>query len=314
VYSNGTLTISNSTIAANTLQGGNGSDGYPFYIGFFGGNGGTAQGGGVYSNGTLTISNSTIAANQATGGTHGRGDIYGSDGPATGGGVYNQGMLQTDDTILAGNTVTGPGINTSPDLAGNLGSLGYNLIGNTQGGSGFDPTDLLNVDPLLGPLQDNGGPTQTMALLAGSPAIDAGNPNFTGPPFTDQRGFARVYNGRIDIGAFEYQPMPSTLTNTGSSGPGSLSQALVAAANQGAVSGSTQAIPVTGPGSSSMATASPAAAGPTAVSNTLAAAPGHDGSDLGSTLAAEGQRAVLDETLWAALGYHGRNDILPPLC
>jgi hypothetical protein len=56
---------------------------------------------------------------------------------------------------------------------------------------------------MLGPLQDNGGPTQTMALLSGSPAIDAGDN--TGAPDTDQRGFARIVGGTIDIGAFEVQ-------------------------------------------------------------------------------------------------------------
>src|SRR5213075_1699501 len=76
-------------------------------------------------------------------------------------------------------------------------------------------------DPVLGPLQENGGPTFTYALLPGSPAIDAGDPSFTPPPFYDQRGagFDRVVNGRIDIGSFEVQegkppppsptPMPS---------------------------------------------------------------------------------------------------------
>src|SRR5262249_37605415 len=90
---------------------------------------------------------------------------------------------------------------------GNLGSLGDNLIGNAQDGSGFQKTDLRNVDPLLGPLQDNGGPTRTRALLAGSPAIDAGDPAFQPPPDTDQpgEGFAPVVGGRIDIGAFEVQ-------------------------------------------------------------------------------------------------------------
>jgi hypothetical protein len=59
-------------------------------------------------------------------------------------------------------------------------------------------------------LQDNGGPTFTHELLLGSPAIDAGDPNFTPPPFDDQRGarFIRVFNGRIDIGSFEAQPTP----------------------------------------------------------------------------------------------------------
>jgi len=72
------------------------------------------------------------------------------------------------------------------------------------------PGDQINTDPMLGPLQDNGGPTFTQALLPGSPAIDAGDPNFTPPPFYDQRGprFRRVFNGRIDIGSFEKQPQP----------------------------------------------------------------------------------------------------------
>jgi hypothetical protein len=63
---------------------------------------------------------------------------------------------------------------------------------------------------MLGPLQDNGGPTFTNELLTGSPAIDAGDPNFTPPPDYDQRGpgFDRVVNGRIDIGAFEVEPLP----------------------------------------------------------------------------------------------------------
>ncbi len=67
---------------------------------------------------------------------------------------------------------------------------------------------LTSGDPLLAPLGDYGGPTQTMPPLPGSPAIDAGDPAFTGPPDTDQRGegFPRVLNGRIDIGAFEYMP------------------------------------------------------------------------------------------------------------
>jgi hypothetical protein len=72
--------------------------------------------------------------------------------------------------------------------------------------------DQINTDPLLGPLQDNGGATFTHALLAGSPAIDAGDPSFDpyafDPPLLyDQRGtpYARVANNRIDVGAFEAQ-------------------------------------------------------------------------------------------------------------
>jgi hypothetical protein len=96
----------------------------------------------------------------------------------------------------------------TPDLQGTLTTSGYNLIGSTSGGSSFAATDLLNVDPKLGPLQDNGGPTQTMALLSGSPALDAGDPSYPPSPTDyDQRGpgFARVAAGRVDVGASEVQ-------------------------------------------------------------------------------------------------------------
>src|SRR5439155_18199838 len=84
------------------------------------------------------------------------------------------------------------------------------------GGSGFVAADLVGsaagpIDPKLGPLQNNGGPTLTMALLPGSPAIDAGD-NTNAPPY-DQRGpgFPRIVNGKIDIGAFEVQAAASVL-------------------------------------------------------------------------------------------------------
>ena len=84
-----------------------------------------------------------------------------------------------------------------------------NIFGGT--GNLVATGDQINTDPMLGPLQDNGGPTFTHALLPGSIAVDAGDPNFTPPTNYDQRGpgFSRVYNGRIDIGAFEVQPTPT---------------------------------------------------------------------------------------------------------
>src|SRR4029077_8679273 len=89
-------------------------------------------------------------------------------------------------------------------------------------GNGFlnGPGDQINTDPILGPLQDNGGPTFTHALLPSSPAIDAGDPKFTPPPDYDQRGpgFVRVFNGRIDVGSFEVQPTP-TPTPTATASP-----------------------------------------------------------------------------------------------
>jgi len=86
-------------------------------------------------------------------------------------------------------------------------SDGYNLSSDDRGGFLTATGDQININPMLGPLQDNGGPTLTHALLPGSPAINAGDPNFIPPPDFDQRGpgFTRVVCGRIDIGAFEVQ-------------------------------------------------------------------------------------------------------------
>jgi hypothetical protein len=196
----GTVTVDSSTVAYNTaLSGGGIANPYGGTVvvrdSTLAGNTATSAAGGGIANDSgavLTVSNSTIAGNAA----------------ASGGGIANGGTLTTFDTILAGNLAP-----AGADLSGNLGSLGHNLIGNTTGGSGFDATDLLNVDPRLGPLQYNGGPTQTMALLPGSPALDAGDN--TGVPAFDQRGpgFARIVNGVIDVGAFEAQGPASNVPN-----------------------------------------------------------------------------------------------------
>jgi hypothetical protein len=168
VYNSGALTVRNTTLADNE------------------GAGPSVLGGGVYNAGTLTLMNSTLVGNAAD----------------AGGGIYNQGTLNLGDAILAFNRA-GPG----PDLLGSFTSLGYNLVTDPSDAQGLVPTDLVNLDPLLGPLQDNGGPTWTYALLPGSPAIDAGDPSFTGPPNNDQRGegYDRIVNGVVDIGAYEVQ-------------------------------------------------------------------------------------------------------------
>ena len=84
----------------------------------------------------------------------------------------------------------------------------FSLLG-TGVSPGAGSGNVFNNNPQLGLLADNGGPTLTHALLPGSPAIDAGDPSFASPPDSDQRGapFVRVSGGRIDIGAFELQPM-----------------------------------------------------------------------------------------------------------
>ena len=96
----------------------------------------------------------------------------------------------------------------------------YNLIGTGGSGglvNGINGNQVGVADPGLGPLADNGGPTQTIALLPGSPAIDAGSnalavdPTTGQPLTTDQRGpgFLRIVNGTVDIGAFEFSPAAS---------------------------------------------------------------------------------------------------------
>jgi hypothetical protein len=170
----------------------------------YGGGGSTSEGGGIYSAGTLTISHSTVSDNYCQ---------YVSGGVANdrGGGIWLSGVVHMSHTIVANNHALSGG----RDLYGALATSGYNLIGKSAGGSGYVPSDLLDVDPDLGPLQDNGGPTQTMALLPGSPAIDAGDPNPADPPEWDQRGpgFPRIVNGRIDIGAFEVQATGAPSSN-----------------------------------------------------------------------------------------------------
>jgi hypothetical protein len=156
------------------------------------------HGGGIaVSLGTLNLYHSTIASNSA---------------PSNGGGIgniVNPGKANIYNSILAGGSA-----GSGPDVAGSFASGGYNLVLNTNGSTGFTNTsDQVNVNPLLGPLADYGGPTPSMALRVGSPAMDKGK---SFGSMTDQRGFARplddlsVTNASggdgADIGAFEVDP------------------------------------------------------------------------------------------------------------
>jgi hypothetical protein len=103
------------------------------------------------------------------------------------------GSITLHNTIISNSPVGG-------NCSGIMTSQGYNLdSGNTCGLAGS--TDLSNTDPKIGPLQDNGGPTFTHALLSGSPAIDQGDN--TNCPATDQRGVSRPKGSSCDIGAYE---------------------------------------------------------------------------------------------------------------
>jgi hypothetical protein len=167
----------------------------------------TGYGGGISNSGDLQITSSTIAHNSASG------DDFG-----VGGGIYGDGFepTRTDSSIIALNTASTGG----PDYfsgSGVLLSTGYNIIGNNADAViNSQPTDQIGtptapIDPLLGPLADNGGPTLTHALQPGSPAINRGDP--AAPP-QDQRGYGRL--GVPDVGAFEFNGVrpPPTPTST----------------------------------------------------------------------------------------------------
>ena len=231
IFSSGSLEINNSTIS---------------------GNNGGLTGGGILSAGPMTITNSTVSANEAIG--SGGGIVCGSgmisnctisgntavfkDG-GNGGGIYcGGGTLTITNSTISGNRADrhGGGINLVGGTlqiantilkagmqganivndSGTVASQGYNISSDDGGGFLTSTGDQTNTDPVLGPLQNNGGLTFTHELLIGSPALNAGDPNFTPPPLNDQRGplYVRVFSGRIDVGSLEVQPAPPTPTPT----------------------------------------------------------------------------------------------------
>ena len=171
---NSSLEITNSTFSGNIA----GDDGGAIYL----------------SGSTAVIINSTITNNEATVGL--------------GEGLYGGLSVELGNTIIAGNIDSNePG--SSDCVGADLISLGGNIMGVLGCAIGVNPnpTDRYGfpenpLDPVLGPLQDNGGPTHTHALLDGSPAINMGlNENC---PTRDQRGVVRPVGGTCDIGAFEF--------------------------------------------------------------------------------------------------------------
>jgi hypothetical protein len=214
IFSGGAASVTNCTLSGNwTGRGGDGSDasGYMGWAGNGGDGGAGGYGGGLASQGTLLLTSATIVSNRtATGGVGGAGaagGVAGATGPVgAAGGMWIGGppaTAQVGGSIFVGNT----GSATSPEVGGTLFSAGSNLVGDPTGSTGFRvPVDLFAVDPLLGPLMDNGGPTLTHVLLPGSPAINAGA--ITGNPTSDQRGFPRVVCTLADIGAVESQACP----------------------------------------------------------------------------------------------------------
>jgi CSLREA domain-containing protein len=274
----GTATIRNSTISNNlTLPGGGGggivNGGTMYIIGCSITGNQAAQGGGIWtSGGQLFLTNSTISGNTALGfnpvGLGGgiynattasggsqvtiiNSTIANNQSRGTGGGIRrdSSGNVKIRNTIIAQNTSIST---TEADVSGTIISNGVNLIGNTTGSTGWIASDLLNVDPMLGPLADNGGGTMTHSLLPGSPAFNAGinslaiNPQTQMPLTTDQRGFLRFYGGTVDIGAFESQPVITGTVAygnaTGSPTPRFVSGVLLTAAGSPTVSATTSTL------------------------------------------------------------------------
>ena len=170
------LTVSNSTLSGNSARN---------------------AGGGIYNDGnsgraTLSINNSTLSGNSSSfaggGGilndhatlTVSNSTLSGNSGGQRNGNVIlnKQGTLEIGDTILNAETSN---MNILNDR-GRITSFGYNLSSDNGGGVLTGPGDQINTNPMLGPLQNNGGPTFTHALLTGSPAVNAGDPGFTPPP------------------------------------------------------------------------------------------------------------------------------------
>jgi len=214
LFNLGTLTVTNSTVSGNTASGG-----------------AVTQGGGLLNLGTLTLTNVTVSGNTASCGAGGcvaqGGGLFNDDTSLTltnvtvsgntascggggcsaqGGGLLNFGTLTLTATIVAKQLADADCVNV-----GTITSNGFNLDSdNTCGLTGTgDKPGVSN--PLLGPLQNNGGPTHTHALLPGSPALDmvlSGCP----PPDTDQRGVSRPQGTFCDIGAYELQVTIPTLS------------------------------------------------------------------------------------------------------
>ncbi len=216
IANTGTLTIANSTLSENSATGGGGgiADGGTSSITnctLFGNS--AYLGGGVLTVGMSTITGCTLAQNSATGG---------------GSGIYN---YEDSATIILNNTMVADnhGNTSSPDIYGTA-MAECSLIGDNTGsdlaeapvGAPDANGNLIGgpihgiIDPMLRELSDNGGPTQTLALLPGSPAIDVGsNALIPTGVTTDQRGYARIVSGTVDMGAYEFpgdDATPPTLT------------------------------------------------------------------------------------------------------
>jgi hypothetical protein len=193
-------------------------------------------GGGIATSAQTTIENSTITGNTTSGsggGIDAFGDgesivsstLSGNSAGSGGGNLAASGAIDLQQTIISGGIAS----SGATDCTGTVKDYGHNLESTAPSQCGLSATkdDVIGQDPLLGPLADNGGPTETMALLPGSPAIDAGGTcrGVGGYVLTvDQRASAR--GAPCDIGAFETRVVPSNQSAPTVSGTASVGQQL----------------------------------------------------------------------------------------
>ncbi len=191
----GTLTLKNSTVSGNTA---------------------TMNGGGLGGFGNVTVVSTTIASNTAPTGANVVAEL--------GGTTTLQNTIVADPMIAPITALASGGAQNCASNGGTLTSKGFNLEDDAGDSTTSTPpscnftqsTDKSGVDPKLGPLADNGGPTMTRALGAGSPAIDQGTVDGLAPsPLTDQRGVSRPIGPKADIGAFELA-LPTAVTGAAS--------------------------------------------------------------------------------------------------
>jgi hypothetical protein len=205
----GTLTLTNSIVSGNSAHIGAGinTDGGSVSLTNSTLSGNSAFiGGGLNddANAMVSLTNSTLSGNSA--------------GNGVGGGISNDksSFCHLNNTLIARNTGA-----SGPDVFGAVSSgSGFNLIGNGSGMTGISNgvngnhigTSTSPINPLLATLGSYGGPTKTLALLPGSPALDAGSNALDGGATTDQRGRPRIVHGTVDIGAFESQGFTVTVS------------------------------------------------------------------------------------------------------
>jgi hypothetical protein len=214
VFSQGSGTFVNCTLYNNTAAGGNGGNGGDadpngIHTAGNGGNGGNGTGGGLYNTGAVAVVNCTFSSCGATGGTNGvagSAPFPASDGtPGRGRGgeiAQGSGYLVLQNSILAASSA---GTNAYDTSASRITDGGFNI--SSDASLNLSGTSRKNTDPKVASLADNGGPTQTIALQSGSPAIDA-VPRAVSTE-TDQRGVLRPQGAACDAGAYELVTVPA---------------------------------------------------------------------------------------------------------